>query len=60
MIAQPPKEEPGAMGKAVIVKNPSPEVKRLILDGKKKNSFNQYVSDLISLHRSLPDARNDW
>jgi polypeptide N-acetylgalactosaminyltransferase len=26
-------------------------------EGWQKNAFNQYVSDLISLHRSLPDLR---
>ncbi|XP_055856085.1 putative polypeptide N-acetylgalactosaminyltransferase 9 [Episyrphus balteatus] len=28
--------------------------------GWEKNAFNQYASDLISLHRSLPDIRDDW
>jgi polypeptide N-acetylgalactosaminyltransferase len=35
-------------------------VKALIDEGWKNNAFNQYASDLISLHRSLPDPRDEW
>lgn len=32
----------------------------MVDDGWLKNAFNQYVSDLISVHRSLPDPRDEW
>ncbi|XP_075237343.1 putative polypeptide N-acetylgalactosaminyltransferase 9 isoform X2 [Lycorma delicatula] len=52
----------GEMGKPVVLPttNISPEVKKLIDEGWQKNAFNQYVSDLISLHRKLPDPRDEW
>lgn len=51
----------GKMGEAVhLPVNLSDEVKSLIDKGWKDNAFNQYVSDLISLHRSLPDPRDAW
>jgi polypeptide N-acetylgalactosaminyltransferase len=59
----PPPNDPGApgeMGKPVKLDNPSPEVKALIDEGWKNNAFNQYASDIISLHRSLPDPRDEW
>ncbi|XP_063236763.1 putative polypeptide N-acetylgalactosaminyltransferase 9 isoform X2 [Bacillus rossius redtenbacheri] len=51
----------GEMGKAVVLPaNLSAEVKKLVDDGWQKNAFNQYVSDLISVHRKLPDPRDPW
>ncbi|KAL1137898.1 hypothetical protein AAG570_009593, partial [Ranatra chinensis] len=48
-------------GKAVVLpSNISADVKKLVDEGWQKNAFNQYVSDLISLHRSLPDPRDSW
>lgn len=31
-----------------------------VSEGWKKNAFNQYVSDLISIKRKLPDPRDEW
>ncbi|XP_030238859.1 putative polypeptide N-acetylgalactosaminyltransferase 9 isoform X2 [Drosophila navojoa] len=54
-------DNPGEMGKPVILpKDMSPEMKKAVDDGWTKNAFNQYVSDLISVHRSLPDPRDAW
>lgn len=55
------KEQYGDMGKPVeLPKDLSPEIQKIIDDGWRKNSFNQYVSDLISVKRSLPDPRDEW
>lgn len=53
-------EGPGANGGPYVVKNPDADVQKLIDDGWKNNAFNQYVSDVISIHRSLPDPRDEW
>uniref|UniRef100_A0A1B6E8D1 Polypeptide N-acetylgalactosaminyltransferase n=1 Tax=Clastoptera arizonana TaxID=38151 RepID=A0A1B6E8D1_9HEMI len=51
----------GEMGKPVVLPaNMTEEVKKLVDEGWSKNAFNQYVSDLISLHRKLPDPRDEW
>lgn len=52
---------PGEMGRPVILPtNLAPEIKKLVDDGWVNNAFNQYASDLISVHRSLPDPRDPW
>lgn len=52
---------PGEMGRPVILpSNISENLKKGIDEGWKKNAFNQYISDLISLRRSLPDPRDEW
>ena len=51
---------PGEMGKPVKFDNPDPETKKLIDKGWKDNAYNQHASDLISVHRSLPDHRHEW
>ncbi|XP_006614576.2 putative polypeptide N-acetylgalactosaminyltransferase 9 isoform X2 [Apis dorsata] len=52
---------PGEMGKPVILPtNLTAETKKLVDDGWLNNAFNQYVSDLISVHRTLPDPRDPW
>ncbi|XP_018325840.2 putative polypeptide N-acetylgalactosaminyltransferase 9 isoform X2 [Agrilus planipennis] len=33
---------------------------KMIKEGWDKNAFNQYVSDMISVHRSVPDIRGEW
>jgi len=59
-------EEPGRklygeMGKPVVLPaNLTADVKKLVDEGWKNNAFNQYASDLISLHRTLPDPRDEW
>ena len=61
-VVPPPQDPnaPGEMGKAVKFDNPEPAVKSLIDKGWKNNAFNQYASDVISLHRTLPDPRDAW
>ncbi|EFO20718.2 glycosyl transferase [Loa loa] len=48
--------QPGEGGKAVIIDRNKLAFseKRIYDDGFNKNAFNQYVSDMISIHRSLP------
>ncbi|KAH8404044.1 hypothetical protein KR215_008593 [Drosophila sulfurigaster] len=56
-----PDDSPGELGKPVVLpKQMSPEMKKAVDDGWTKNAFNQYVSDLISVHRTLPDPRDAW
>lgn len=61
-VLVPPRDPdgPGEMGKPVKIENPDKETKKKIDDGWQNNAFNQYVSDTISVHRSLPDPRDDW
>ncbi|XP_054091038.1 putative polypeptide N-acetylgalactosaminyltransferase 9 isoform X1 [Zeugodacus cucurbitae] len=57
----PPKDAPGEMGKPVdLPTNMTAEMKKAVDDGWTNNAFNQYVSDMISVHRSLPDPRDAW
>jgi len=58
---EPDAAAPGEMGRPVILPtNISAQTKKLVDDGWLNNAFNQYVSDLISVHRSLPDPRDQW
>ncbi|KAH8372711.1 hypothetical protein KR009_003242 [Drosophila setifemur] len=63
-VIDPPsdfEENPGEMGKPVRLPKEMPEeMKKAVDDGWTKNAFNQYVSDLISVHRNLPDPRDSW
>lgn len=45
----------GEMGEPVIVDKTLPEVKKAM----REYGFNTYVSDMISLNRSVPDVRMD-
>ncbi|XP_022237752.1 putative polypeptide N-acetylgalactosaminyltransferase 9 [Limulus polyphemus] len=49
---------PGEMGKPVKLNNLTQSQQAMVKQGWDKNAFNQYVSDLLSLHRSLPDVRD--
>ncbi|XP_001847121.2 putative polypeptide N-acetylgalactosaminyltransferase 9 [Culex quinquefasciatus] len=52
---------PGDMGEPVVLPADLPDaVKELIEQQFKQHGFNQYVSDLISVRRRLPDYRDDW
>ncbi|XP_016988752.1 putative polypeptide N-acetylgalactosaminyltransferase 9 isoform X2 [Drosophila rhopaloa] len=63
-VIDPPsnfEENPGELGKPVrLPKEMSEDMKKAVDDGWTKNAFNQYVSDLISVHRTLPDPRDAW
>ncbi|XP_017077989.1 putative polypeptide N-acetylgalactosaminyltransferase 9 isoform X2 [Drosophila eugracilis] len=63
-VIEPPsevEENPGELGKPVRLPKEMPEeMKKAVDDGWTKNAFNQYVSDLISVHRNLPDPRDAW
>lgn len=52
---------PGELGKAVYLPtNMTDDMKKAVNEGWENNKFNQYVSDMISVQRSLPDLRDDW
>lgn len=54
-------ESPGELGKPVnLPTNLTADVKKMVDDGWLKNAFNQYVSDLISVRRTLPDPRTKF
>ncbi len=62
-VLAPPRDPdgPGEMGKAVVLPKTglTADQKKLIDDGWQRNAFNQYVSDMISVHRTLADPRDD-
>ncbi|XP_045772393.1 putative polypeptide N-acetylgalactosaminyltransferase 9 isoform X3 [Maniola jurtina] len=62
VIAAPGSDNaPGELGKPVVLPaNMSEDAKLAVSEGWKKNAFNQYASDLISIRRKLPDPRDEW
>lgn len=52
---------PGEQGRAVEIDKEklSPEERKKFDDGWQRNAFNEYASEMISLHRSLPDVRDE-
>ena len=52
---------PGEQGRAVEIDKEklSPEERKKYDDGWQRNAFNEYASNMISLHRSLPDVRDE-
>jgi Glycosyl transferase family 2 len=54
-------KDPGEMGEGVsLPSNISANIKNLVDEGWRLHEFNQYVSDLISVHRSLADYRDEY
>jgi hypothetical protein len=51
---------PGEMGTPVFVEDITPEQTESIAQGYATFGFNQFVSDMISVNRSLPDLRSPW
>ncbi|XP_055533027.1 putative polypeptide N-acetylgalactosaminyltransferase 9 isoform X3 [Wyeomyia smithii] len=52
---------PGDMGAAVILPDDLPQAAKDLSDREfKMAAMNEFVSDLISVHRRLPDYRDDW
>uniref|UniRef100_A0A1Q3FN37 Polypeptide N-acetylgalactosaminyltransferase n=1 Tax=Culex tarsalis TaxID=7177 RepID=A0A1Q3FN37_CULTA len=51
---------PGDMGVAVTTGVTNSEVAALIKQGYDMQGLNQYLSDLMSVHRRLPDTRDAW
>ncbi|XP_045169140.2 polypeptide N-acetylgalactosaminyltransferase 5-like [Mercenaria mercenaria] len=51
---------PGEGGRGVFINESalSPEESLKFKEGQKRNSFNEYASNMISVHRSLPDTRD--
>jgi hypothetical protein len=53
-------ENPGENGIAVNLKNVSAHIQKRIDKGWKRHEFNEFISDLISVRRSLPDPREEY
>ena len=51
---------PGEMGREVKLKNFSEDIKERIQQGWKRHEFNEFLSDMIALNRSLPDPRDEY
>lgn len=53
-------KNPGENGLPVILGNVSEEIDRRVKKGWKRHEFNEFVSDLVSVHRNLPDPRDAY
>ena len=53
-------KNPGENGEPVHLSNTSTEIRRKVERGWKHHEFNEFVSDLIALNRSLPDPREEY
>ena len=51
---------PGELGAAVFLPNTSDEINKFVNQGWKNYQFNEYVSSLISVQRSLKDFRSEY
>ncbi|XP_058063078.1 putative polypeptide N-acetylgalactosaminyltransferase 9 [Anopheles bellator] len=51
---------PGDMGEPVKVNLSDPEIATMISEGMKRQGFNQYSSDMMSVRRRLPEIRDPW
>jgi hypothetical protein len=60
VLKMPGELAPGEMGKPFKPKNLTDAQKKIVSEGWKNNAFNQFVSDAISIHRELPDPRDEW
>uniref|UniRef100_A0A8R1Y8Y0 Polypeptide N-acetylgalactosaminyltransferase n=1 Tax=Onchocerca volvulus TaxID=6282 RepID=A0A8R1Y8Y0_ONCVO len=54
-------KQPGELGAAVKIDKTklSPEERKLFDEGFQRNSFNEYASNMISIHRSLPNNTDE-
>lgn len=50
----------GENGQGVFIANPPPEVQKRIEAGWAAHQFNEFVSDIISVNRSVPDPRSQY
>lgn len=53
-------QKPGENGSAVILQDVDSEIQVKIDEGWKRHQFNEFVSDLISVRRTLPDPREAY
>lgn len=51
---------PGDMGAAVTLGVTNEGIAGLVKEGYQMQGLNQFLSDLMSVHRRLPDVRDDW
>lgn len=51
---------PGDMGAAVTLGVTNEGIASLVKEGYQMQGLNQFLSDLMSVHRRLPDVRDDW